>query len=155
MKRRLERIDESIAPYMAQLETADRQAAAEADVPAAKISRLKEKIVKLNEEIARLNAINTDLQQSPDKQISLTDPDARSMATSGKDTGIVGYNVQSAVGIPGLCAQGSRLNARRQKSALPHDGNTRPCWRRSRAGSITTPTRCAFAVRRQSIRSAP
>ena len=28
----------------------------------------------------------------PDKQISLTDPDARSMATSGKDTGMVGYN---------------------------------------------------------------
>ncbi len=97
MKRRLERIDESIARYMAQLETADRQAAARADVPAAKISRLKEKIVKLNEEIARLNTINTDLQHSPDKQISLTDPDARSMATSGKDTGIVGYNVQSAV----------------------------------------------------------
>jgi len=97
MKRRLERIDESIARYMAQLETADRQAAAGADVPAAKVTRLKDKIAKLNEEIARLNAINADLQKSPDKQISLTDPDARSMATSGKDTGIVGYNVQVAV----------------------------------------------------------
>jgi transposase len=97
MKRRLERIDESIARYMSQLETADRQAAGGADVPEAKVTRLKDKIGKLKEEIARLNAINTQLQASEDKQISLTDPDARSMATSGKDTGIVGYNVQAAV----------------------------------------------------------
>ena len=37
------------------------------------------------------------MMKSEDKQISLTDPDARSMATSGKATGIVGYNVQAAV----------------------------------------------------------
>ena len=97
MQRRLERIDESIARYMVQLETADRQAAGGADVPEAKVTRLKEKVTKLKEEIVRLNAINEQLQKSDDKQISLTDPDARSMATSGKDTGIVGYNVQAAV----------------------------------------------------------
>ena len=94
MARRLERIDESIARYLAQLETADRHGDA---VPAVKITRLKDKITKLKEEIARLNAINTQMEQSEEKQISLTDPDARSMATSGKDTGIVGYNVQAAV----------------------------------------------------------
>jgi hypothetical protein len=66
-------------------------------MPEAKVARFKEKIVKLNEEIARLNAIDTEMMKSKDKQISLTDPDARSMATSGKDTGIVGYNVQAAV----------------------------------------------------------
>jgi transposase len=94
MKRRLERIEESIARYIAQLETADRRG----DVmPEAKVARFKDKIVKLNEEIARLSAINTEMMKSKDKQISLTDPDARSMATSGKDTGIVGYNVQTAV----------------------------------------------------------
>lgn len=97
MKRRLERIDESIARYLSQLETADRQAAAGADVSAAKVARLKDKLAKLKDEIARLNAIDDELQASPDKQVSLTDPDARSMATSGKDTGIVGYNVQAAV----------------------------------------------------------
>jgi transposase len=94
MKRRLERIDESIARYLSQLETADRHGDA---VPEAKVTRLKSKIEKLREEIARLNAINAEMMQSEDKQISLTDPDARSMATSGKDTGIVGYNVQMAV----------------------------------------------------------
>ena len=97
MKRRLERIDESIARYISQLETADRQAAAGADVSAAKVTRLKEKVAKLKEETVRLNAIDAQLQASADKQVSLTDPDARSMATSGKDTGIVGYNVQAAV----------------------------------------------------------
>jgi transposase len=94
MKRRLERIDKSIARYLSQLETADRHGDA---VPAAKVERLKGKIEKLKEEIVRLNDINEQMIHSQDKQISLTDPDARSMATSGKDTGIVGYNVQIAV----------------------------------------------------------
>src|SRR5246500_5530439 len=94
MKRRLERIDESTARYLSQLETADRHGDA---VPEAKVARLKGKIEKLKEETARLNAINAEMMKSEDKQISLTDPDARSMATSGKDTGIVGYNVQIAV----------------------------------------------------------
>jgi hypothetical protein len=94
MKRRLERIEESIARYIAQLETADRRGDA---VPEAQVARFKDKIEKLNAEIARLNSINAEMMKSKDKQISLTDPDARSMATSGKDTGIVGYNVQTAV----------------------------------------------------------
>src|SRR5579864_6049280 len=94
MRRRLERIDESIARYLSQLETADRHGDA---VPEAKVARLRSKIEKLKEEIVRLNAINAQMMASEDKQISLTDPDARSMATSGKDTGIVGYNVQIAV----------------------------------------------------------
>lgn len=94
MKRRLERIEESIARYIAQLETADRRGDA---TPEAKVERFKDKIAKLNEEIARLSVINAEMVTSKDKQISLTDPDARSMATSGKDTGIVGYNVQAVV----------------------------------------------------------
>jgi transposase len=94
MKRRLEQIDESIARYLSQLDTADRQGPT---VPEAKTTRLKEKIATLREEIERLKALNARMMASEDKQISLTDPDARSMATSGKGSGIVGYNVQSAV----------------------------------------------------------
>lgn len=94
MKRRLEQIDESIARYLSQLDTADRLGPT---VPEAKTTRLKEKIATLREEIERLNALNARMMASEDKQISLTDPDARSMATSGKGSGIVGYNVQSAV----------------------------------------------------------
>src|ERR1700736_1728516 len=94
MKRRLEQIDESIARYLSQLDTADRQGPT---VPEAKTTRLKEKIATLREEIERLNALNAQMMASEDKQISLTDPDARSMATSGRGSGMVGYNVQSAV----------------------------------------------------------
>ncbi len=72
MKRRLERIDESIARYIAQLETADRRGDA---VPEAQVVRFKDKIARLREEIERLGAINTEMMKSEDKQISLTDPD--------------------------------------------------------------------------------
>jgi transposase len=94
MQRRLAQIDESIARYLSQLDSADRQGDA---VPEAKITRLNEKIETLREEIQRLNGLNTQMMQTEDKQISLTDPDARSMATSGRGSGLVGYNVQSAV----------------------------------------------------------
>ncbi len=94
MQRRLAQIDESIARYLSQLDSADRQGEA---VPEAKITRLKAKIATLRQEIQRLNALNTQMMQTEDKQISLTDPDSRSMATSGRGSGIVGYNVQSAV----------------------------------------------------------
>src|SRR5258705_363459 len=94
MQRRLAQIDESIVRYLSQLDSADRQGEA---VPEAKITRLNEKIATLRQEIQRLNALNVQMMQTEDKQISLTDPDARSMATSGRGSGMVGYNVQSAV----------------------------------------------------------
>jgi hypothetical protein len=58
---------------------------------------LKEKIETLKQQMHKLKEIEVQLARSPDKQISLTDPDARSMATSGRGTGTVGYNVQTAV----------------------------------------------------------
>jgi transposase len=75
MQRRLAQIDESIARYLSQLDSADRQGET---VPEAKITRLKEKIATLRQEIQRLNTLNTQMMQTEDKQISLTDPDARS-----------------------------------------------------------------------------
>src|SRR5580698_4429925 len=62
-----------------------------------RLAQIDEKIATLREEIQRLNGLNTLMMQTEDKQISLTDPDARSMATSGRGSGMVGYNVQSAV----------------------------------------------------------
>ncbi len=94
MQRRLKQIDESIARYLSQLDSADRQGEA---VPEAKITRLNEKIAMLRQEVQRLNALNVQMMQSEDKQISLTDRDARSMATSGRGSGMVGYNVQNSV----------------------------------------------------------
>jgi hypothetical protein len=63
----------------------------------AKTAHLKEKLAKLASELQRLKALEKAMLASPDQQISLTDPDSRSMATSGRGSGIVGYNVQVAV----------------------------------------------------------
>jgi transposase len=95
VERRRAQIEESVARYLQQLDTADRHEPSEA--LSARTTRLKEKIAKLGEEMQRLAAIEAQMLASPDQQISLTDPDARSMATSGRGSGVVGYNVQVAV----------------------------------------------------------
>jgi transposase len=95
MERRLAQIEASVARYLSQLDTADLQEPSEA--LAAKTAHLKEKLAKLATEIQRLKAIEKEMLASPDQQISMTDPDSRSMATSGRGSGVVGYNVQVAV----------------------------------------------------------
>jgi transposase len=84
-----------VARYLAQLDTADRQEPSEE--LAAKTDHLKEKLAKLESEMQRLAAMEKLMLASPDQQISLTDPDSRSMATSGRGSAVVGYNVQIAV----------------------------------------------------------
>lgn len=95
MVRRMKQIEESVERYLHQLDSADRQEPTEAIE--ARVTRLHEKIDKLKGEMQRLQALETEMMVSPDEQISLTDPDARSMATSGRGSGVVGYNVQAAV----------------------------------------------------------
>ena len=90
----MEQVEASIERYLSALETADRQ---EGELAEAKSARLKDKIASLRDQMRKLKALEVAVHAAPDKQISLTDPDARSMATSGKDTGMVGYNVQAAV----------------------------------------------------------
>src|SRR5262245_54338544 len=97
MDRRMAQIEESVARYLQQLDTADRQEPSEA--VKTKTSRLKEKIAKLREEMRRLVGLRVRMLASADQQIPLTDPDARSMATSGRGSGVVGYNVQVAVDV--------------------------------------------------------
>jgi transposase len=95
MDRRRKQLEESVARYLSQLDTADRQEPSEA--LSAKSASLKEKIARIGEELKKLETIEKQMLASPDQQISLTDPDARSMATSGRGSGMVGYNVQIAV----------------------------------------------------------
>ena len=100
MERRLAQIEESVARYLSQLDTADRQTAsgeAPSEELVARTTRLKEKLIKLEEEVKRLKAIEKVMLAAPDQQVSFTDPDSRSMATSGRGSGMVGYNVQAAV----------------------------------------------------------
>src|SRR3989440_4959935 len=95
MERRLAQIEESVARYLSQLDTADLQEPTEA--LAAKTAHLKEKLAKLATRDAAFKVIEKAMLASPHQQISLTDPDSRSIATSGRGSGVVGYNVQVAV----------------------------------------------------------
>ena len=95
VERRRAQLEKSVARYLSQLDKADRQEPS--DTLAAKTEHLKEKLAKLESEMQRLDAMEKQMLAAPDQQISLTDPDARSMATSGRGSGVVGYNVQVAV----------------------------------------------------------
>jgi transposase len=92
LQRRIQEIEANIARYLAELDTADRQ---EPEVAQLRGDRLKEKLTAMRREMAEMKVIAAKLEKAPDGQISLTDPDARSMKTRG--SGVVGYNVQAAV----------------------------------------------------------
>jgi transposase len=92
LKRRMEEIETNIGRYLAELDTADRQ---EPSVKQARSARLNDKISAMKLQMAALKEIEAKLEATGETQVSLTDPDARSMMTRG--SGIVGYNVQTAV----------------------------------------------------------
>lgn len=94
VKARIEQVEENIARYMEELDRADRQPER---TTRSRIKHIKDKIAAFKRQIEEFNALGRQLQETPDQQISETDPDARSMATSGRGTGMVGYNVQTAV----------------------------------------------------------
>ena len=95
VERRRKQLEQSVARYLSQLDTADLQE--QTETITLKRIRLKDKLETLHSEMAKLEAIERHMLASPDGQISLTDPDSRSMATSGRGSGVVGYNVQTAV----------------------------------------------------------
>src|ERR1019366_3990264 len=92
--KRKQQIDESIERYMGDLEAADRNHPGEF---VAKTERLKDKIKTLREQMRRMDGLQQQLDKQEEAQISLTDPDSRSMMSQAKGTGVVGYNVQVAV----------------------------------------------------------
>ena len=91
---RVDQVNGSIARYLRALDQADRE---ERDIAEVKSGRLREKIAGLRRQMRGLKVMGQTVHDAPDQQVSLTDPDARSMATSGKGTATVGYNVQIAV----------------------------------------------------------
>ena len=92
--KRQKQIEESVQRYLDLIESAHRTSPTGFDVNTV---RLYEKIAVLRQQMRELKQIGRPLEEQPDKQLSLTDPDARSMATTGRGSGIVGYNVQAAV----------------------------------------------------------
>ena len=96
VERRRAQLEDSVARYLAQLDTADLQDPSEA--LAAKTAHLKEKLAE--EPRARCRSWKRTRRRCWPRltsRFSLTDPDSRSMATSGRGSGVVGYNVQVAV----------------------------------------------------------
>jgi transposase len=91
---RIEQVEESIARYMEELDRADRQPEL---TTRSRVEHITQKIDSFKRQIEAFNKVAEQLRTLPDQQISETDPDARSMATSGRGTGMVGYNVQTAV----------------------------------------------------------
>jgi len=119
LKRRVAQIEDSVARYLGQLDSADRQEASLARTT--KIEHLNDKIAKLKEEMERLAEVEKEMLSRPEQQISETDPDARSMATSGRGSGMVGYNVQTAVDIEHhLIVAHEVMNVGTDKSLLSH-----------------------------------
>jgi hypothetical protein len=87
LQARMKQLEESIDRYLVELDRADRQAAS---VLPTRVTHLKDKLAKVREQMKVLDTVGQQLEASEDRQVSLTDPDARSMATSGRGTGIVG-----------------------------------------------------------------
>jgi Transposase DDE domain/Transposase domain (DUF772) len=94
IRRRMEQVDASIARYLGMLDTADRQ---EDQVAEMRVSRLRDRLEALRRRMRELQVMERAVADAPEHQVSLTDPDARAMATNGKGTGMVGYNVQAVV----------------------------------------------------------
>ena len=91
---RKKQIEESVQRYLDALETADRMQPGEF---VAKTDRIKDKVKTLREQMRRMDCLKARLDRQPEAQLSLTDPDSRSMMSQAKGTGVVGYNVQVAV----------------------------------------------------------
>src|SRR5438034_1214603 len=166
LERRQAQIEESVARYLSQLDTADRQTApgeAPSEELAARTTRLKEKLTKLEEEAKRLKAIEKEMLAAPDQQISFTDPDSRSMATSGRGSGMVGYNVQAVVDTTNRLIvahevtnvgtdKSQRANMANPGKAASGGGSTSTLSMPCRRAWTKIRMRCVLAARRSSIR---
>ena len=118
---RMEQVDANIARYLVMLDTADRQ---EDRVAELRVARLSERLEALRRQMRQLQVMERAVADAPDHQVSLTDPDARAMATNGKGTGMVGYNVplsrhscrRGFATVPGQAANAVSAAYRRQCS---------------------------------------
>jgi transposase len=92
---RLAHLEAEVERYLEEADRIDRQETGAAR--AERAAHLSGRFHRVRHEIERLMAIDKALVDAPDGQISLTDPDARAMATRAQHSGHVGYNVQSVV----------------------------------------------------------
>lgn len=91
---RMKQLEEAAGRYLSELDRADRDPAV---MPESRVEHLQAKLAKVRSEMQRMTEMAKQVEAAPDRQVSQTDPDARSMSSSGAGRGIVGYNVQAAV----------------------------------------------------------
>jgi len=94
LKRHLERIDKRIEEQLAEFDRLDRYE--ENEEKEDLVARTRDAMEALKARKANYESLRLQLEKSDDKQISLTDPDARALMKHGKES-LVGYNVQSVV----------------------------------------------------------
>lgn len=92
--KRQQQLEESVRRYLDTIKSADRTSPIGFDL---KTVRLHDKIALLRQRMREREQIKEQLKKEPDRQLSLTYPDSRSMASGGKETGTVGYDVQTVV----------------------------------------------------------
>jgi len=92
---RLAHLEAEVGRYIEEADRIDRQETGAAR--AERAAHLKGRYHGIRQQIERLLAMEKALDDAPDGQISLTDPDARAMATRAQHSGHVGYNVQTVV----------------------------------------------------------
>jgi hypothetical protein len=110
VRTRLAKLEERAAQYLTALDAADRQENMEGIGPSGS-GKLRDKLTRLKMQMQKLKALEAAIEASPDKQVSLTDPDTRLMVTGDRLTGRVGYDVQTVtehhliVALPLICSE--------------------------------------------------
>lgn len=98
LRQKLDEIDKAIDRYLGELDRADAVFEQTGTVlPEARMERTLRKLEHLKKEAVRYRSIEQRMDETGETQVSLSDPDARSMATTARMPRIVGYNVQTAV----------------------------------------------------------
>lgn len=98
LRQKLSEIDTAIQRYLSELDRADEvMEKTGTALPEARIERASRKLAHLQKEATRYRSIERRMDETGEAQVSLSDPDARSMATTARMPRIVGYNVQTAV----------------------------------------------------------
>jgi transposase len=93
VKRRLKKTQANIDRYLARLDAVDQE---EPEIREVTAQELQQKIASMEAKMEELQGYEAEVEAHPDKQVSLTDPDSRSMMKAGGGS-TVGYNVQTAV----------------------------------------------------------
>jgi len=93
VRRRIKKTQANIDRYLAKLDAVDEE---EPEIREVTAEELRQKIASMEAKMEELKGREVEVAAHPDKQVSVTDEDARSMMKPGGGS-VVGYNVQTAV----------------------------------------------------------